>query len=121
MALMSQNLAFLLNQFGFNATLSKPTYGSYDPETATVATDSTDTYNVKSYMADYNLNEIDNQNVVFGDRKAYLSPFDTNGVTIPEPDREDTIEGLGDKVRIVRVQSLYSSDSLVAYICQVRE
>jgi len=121
MALMSTNVLFLLNRYGTEVTLSKPTFGSYDPTTGTVSSTTTDTYTVQCYMADYNLSEINNDSVVMGDRKAYFPPNDTSGVAIPKPDVEDTIDGLGDKVKIVRVQELYSADTLVCYICQVRE
>ena len=121
MALMSANILFLLNRYGPEVTLSKPSYGAYDPATGTVSTTSTATYTVQCYFANYDLSEINNDSVVLGDRKAYLPAKDTAGNTIPAPDSEDTIIGLGDSVKILQVQELYSGDSLVCYICQVRE
>lgn len=102
-------------------TLSKPSYGSYDPATGTHSTSSTATYTVLCYFADYSLVDMNNDNIVMGDRKAYFPPTDTSGTALPAPDAEDTISGLGDTVKIVNVQKLYSQDNLVCYICQVRE
>ncbi len=121
MALMSANILFLLNRYGTEVTLSKPSYGAYDPATGTVSTTSTSTYTVQCYFANYDISEVNNDSVVMGDRKAYFPTVDTAGNTIPAPDSEDTISGLGDDVKIVRVQELYSSGTLVCYICQVRE
>lgn len=118
---MSANILFLLNRFGTEVTLSKPSYGAYDPATGTVSTTSTATYTVQCYFANYDLSESNNDSVVMGDRKAYLPARDTSGNTIPAPDLEDTIIGLGDSVKVLGVQELYSSGELVCYICQVRE
>ena len=121
MALMSANILFLLNRYGTEVTLSKPTYGAYDPTTGTVVSTTTNTYTVQCYFANYEMSEIGSDSVVLGDRKAYLPATDTSGDALPKPDMEDTISGLGDRVRIVRVQELYSGDQLICYICQVRE
>ena len=66
------------------------------------------------------LSEIDNDNIYLGDRKAYLPAVDTAGAALPLPDAEDTISGVGDGVKIVRVQELWSGDTRICYICQVR-
>jgi hypothetical protein len=120
-SILSNSVLFLLQRRGTDVTLSKPSYGSYDPATGTFDTTSSTDYTVKCYFANYALSEIDNNNVVMGDRKAYLPSTDTSGAALPAPDQEDTISGLGDTVKVVRVQELYSQDNLVCYICQVRE
>ncbi len=119
--LTSMAVNTLITQFGQEVTLSKPSYGAYDPATGTVSTTSTSTYTVQCYFANYDISEVNSDSVVMGDRKAYFPIVDTAGNTIPAPDPEDTISGLGDDVKIVRVQELYSSSNLVCYICQVRE
>jgi len=119
--LMSQNVKFLLSQYGSEVTLRKPSYGSYDPTTGSVGSTTNTDYTILCYFADYALSEVDNDNVVMGDRKAYFPAKDSSGSTIPKPDAEDQIIGFGDTVKIVRVQELFSADTLVCYICQVRE
>ncbi len=111
----------LINQFGQQATLRKPLYGSYDPTTGTVGSTTNTDYTVKCYMADFSLNEVNNDSILMGDRKALLPARDTSGTDLPEPDAEDFIIGFGDTVKVVSTQKIYHADTLVCYICQVRE
>ena len=117
----ANRLLTVVNRYGTEVTLTKPTYGAYDPATGTIGAGTSTNYTVKCYFADYNLTEINNDSVVMGDRKALLPYLDTSGDPLPEPDAEDTISGQGDPVKIVGVQKIYSGDSLTCYICQVRE
>jgi hypothetical protein len=119
--LTSNRIMTVLNRYGIDVTLTKPSYGSYSPSTGSVGSGSTANYTVKCYFADYNLTELNNDSIVMGDRKAVFPYLDTRGNTLPEPDFEDTISGNGDLVKIVSVQKLFSGNSLVCYICQVRE
>jgi len=111
----------MVNQFGQEVTLRKPSYGSYDPTTGTVGSTANTDYTVKCYMAEFNLSEVNNDSILMGDRKALLPSQDTSGATLPEPDAEDTILGFGDTVKVVSTQKIYHADTLVCYICQVRE
>ena len=117
----ANRLLTVVNRYGTEVTLTKPTYGAYDPATGTIGAGTSTNYTVKCYFAEYNLSEINNDSVVMGDRKALLPYLDTSGDPLPEPDAEDTISGQGDPVKIVGVQKIYSGDSLTCYICQVRE
>ncbi len=119
--LTSMAMNTLVTQFGRVVTLRKPLYGSYDPTTGTVGSVTNTDYTVKCYMADFSLSEVNNDSVLMGDRKALLPSLDTSGNAIPEPDAEDTISGFGDTVKVVSVQKIYHADTLVCYICQVRE
>lgn len=111
----------LVNQFGQEVTLRKPAYGAYDPATGSVGTGTSTDYTVKCYMAEFDLSEVNNDNVVRGDRKALLPARDTSGTLIPEPDAEDSIVGFGDTVKVIAVQTIYHGDYVACYICQVRE
>lgn len=120
--MLSRNFQTLLNRRGRTVTLSKPAYGTYNPATSTHSSNPTPTtYTVKAYLADYKLSEIDNESVVYGDRMAIIGTVDTSGATIPEPNQEDFITGAEGKVTIKAVQKIYNADTLVVYICQVRE
>jgi len=111
----------LVNQFGQQVTLRKSLYDPYDPTTGTVvSTDNTD-HLVKCYMSSFSLSEVNNDSILSGDRKALLPSKDIFGVSLPEPDSEDFIIGFGDTVKVVSVQKIYHADTLVCYICQVRE
>jgi hypothetical protein len=119
--LTANRMLTMVSRYGTSVTLTKPTYGAYDPATGTIGAGTSTNYTVKCYFADYNLTELANDSVVMGDRKALFPSVDTSGVVLPEPDEEDTITGQGDAVKIVGVRKIYSGDSLVCYICQVRE
>lgn len=119
--LTANRLLTIVNRYGMAATLTKPTYGTYDPATGALGAGTSVNYTVKAYFADYNLSELGNDSIVMGDRKVVFPNVDTSGTTLPEPDEEDLISGVGDSVKIVSVRKLYSGSSLVCYICQVRE
>ena len=118
--MLSKDMHALVNEFGKTVTFRKVSTGAYDPDTGSTASTSTD-YSVKSYMAQFTLTELTLDTVVRGDRKALLSAFDTSGVAIPAPDESDLLVGVGDTVRVVATQTIYSGESVVCYICQVRE
>jgi len=111
----------MVDRLGQQVTLRKVAYGAYNVATGTVGSTTNTDYTAKAYVADYNLSELDQDNVVFGDRKVVLTAFDTSGNALPEPDAEDFIIGAGDSVKVVSVQKIYHANSLVCYICQVRE
>jgi len=111
----------MVSQFGQSVTLRKPAYGSYDPTTGTVGSTTNTDYTAKCYMAEYQLSEVNNDSILMGDRKALLPSEDTSGEELPEPDVEDFIIGFGDTVKVVSTQKIYHADTLVCYICQVRE
>jgi len=118
--MISKDMYTLVNEFGQEATLRKVVTGAYDPSTGSAGNTTTD-YAVKSYMAQFTLTELSLDTVVRGDRKALLSAYDTSGVAIPAPDEGDLLVGVGDTVRVVSLQTIYSGSSVVCYICQVRE
>jgi hypothetical protein len=119
--LTSMAMNTLISQFGQEVTLRKPLYGSYDPTTGTVGSTTNTDYTARCYMAEFSLSEVNNDSILMGDRKALLPAVDTSGVALPEPDTEDFIIGFGDTVKVVSTQKIYHADTLVCYICQVRE
>lgn len=118
--MLSKDMYNLVNQFGQAVTFRKVATGTYNPSTGAAGNTTTD-YAVKSFMAQFTLTELTLDTVVRGDRKALLSAYDTSGVPIPAPDEGDLLVGAGDTVRVVATQTIYSGDSVVCYICQVRE
>ncbi len=118
--MLSTDMQALINEFGQEVTLRKVTTGTYNTDTGVVSNTAQD-YAVKSYMAQYTLTELTLDNIVRGDRKALIPAFDTSGTAIPSPDESDLLVGAGDTVRVVAVQTLFNGDSVVCYICQVRE
>lgn len=119
--MLSRNLKFLVSRRGQEATLVKLAFGAYDPSTGTNSSATETEYTIKAYFGDYTLQELNNDALSLGDRRVLISPEDTSGSTIPEPDSEDVIRGVGDEVIIKNVQKIYNADTLVCYICMVRE
>ena len=119
--MLSRNLQFLIDRRGQSATLIKNTYGAYVPTTGTNASSTPTNYSIKAYFASYSLEELATDSVTMGSRKVAIPARDTLGVAIPEPDAEDVIQGVGDKVIIKSVQKIYNSDTLVCYLCMVNE
>lgn len=117
----SENMRFLLSRRGRLATLTQPNYGSYDTTTGSVASGTPDTYTVKCYFAEFSLGEDNTDNIALGTRMVAVSPVDTSGVSVPTPTVEDTISGVGDTVRVVKTQEIFNGDTLVCYICHVKE
>jgi len=117
----SRNLQFLVNRRGQVATFTSKTDGSYVPGSGTTSGGSETSYTVKAYFGEYTLEELDNDALTLGDRRVLLPPRDTSGSLIPEPDSEDVIEGVGDTVIVKSVQKIFNADTLVCYICMVRE
>lgn len=116
-----QSLMFAIRQYGSELTLVKPDNGSYDPATGTFSTTGSDTYSIHGYVANYNIDELGNNDVSLGDRKVYIPPLDVANNVLPTPEIDDTIQGLGDDVKIVRVQEMRVPNRVICYICHVRE
>ena len=114
-------LRCMLDRHGSEVTLRvNSTGGTYDPATGTITGSATTDYTVMAHPSDYTLQEMVASEVVKGMRKILLSTLDTNGQTIPEPEVDDLIIGMGDTVSIARVQTIFSGGP-VCYICHVKE
>jgi len=111
---------FLLDQYGKAVTYRSVSEGTYSTATGGLTGGSNTDKTVKVYFYNYNLGEIDGTNIKLGDRRAVLHTLDTSGNAISEPDIGDQFIGEGDTVKVVGIQKVFS-DSLVCYICQVRE
>ena len=117
----AENVRFLINRRGRNATLVQDNLSAYDPSTGTYSSSSaSDEYTIKMYMADYNSDEVDGDTIVRGDRKVLMPTVDTSGVAFPTPAVGDKVEGVGDTVKVVSTQEISNNTTVVVYICQVR-
>ena len=118
--MLAKDALNIINRFGRTVTLRKPTLGAYDPSLGTASSVTNEDYEVVCFFADFNLSEIDNDNIYLGDRKAYLPSTDTSGNPLPLPDATDTLIGAGDDAKIVKVQEMWDRETRVCFICQVR-
>lgn len=120
--MLGKDVQCLIDDYGRTVTLTKVTEGTYNPVSSSNTVGATEvTYSVKARFAEYHSTEVDNDGVVLGDRKVLIGTTDIRGNSIPTPDPGDNLTGYGDEVRIVRVQEFHSGDTLVCFICQVRE
>ena len=115
------DLKYLIDDHGRACTFVAKSLGTYDPTTGSLSGGSSTSYTVNIYFSNYNLEDMDGDKVIMGDRKALFPLVDTSGDAIPEPEVGDEVSGQGDKVSIVSVQKIMSGTSPVCYICQVRE
>lgn len=123
MLFRSQDLRRIVEAFGQQATLSpKRTGGTYSPATGGVTggTNPVD-IEVKVYLYDFNLSEIDGTNIIAGDRRCVVNTRDIHGDDTPEPEVGDQIQGVSDTVYVVSSSKIFSGEEAVAYMCQVRE
>jgi hypothetical protein len=120
MTFRSQDLKYLIDTHGKPLTLTVKGDLTYDPSTGGTTGSETD-YTIQTYFYNYNLSDVDGQNIQLGDRRAVLPLVDVNGNTIPEPESGDEISGEGDKVSIIRSAKIMSGMNPVCYMCQVRE
>lgn len=121
MILTHHNIKQLIDDLGRQVTINFKTIGGYDPTTGSISGTTSSTRVAKAYLANYKLQDFDGDSVVFGDRKVYLSAYDTSYSLLPEPKVGDEIVNVADKTRIIAVQKVYQGAQVVCYICQVRE
>ncbi len=118
MTFRSYDLLKLVQDCGEELTLRKKTAaGTYDPTTGSVTGSNTTDYTVDGYFFNFSVGLPVADEVRRGSRRCVIPAL---GLGV-EPDDEDLIIGRGDPVAIVSVSTIFSSDSAVCYICEVRE
>lgn len=119
MANNGYTLLKIIERYGQPATLRKlTTTGTYSPSTGAVTGSATTDYAISAYFYNYNTGHIPRlSDVRRGDRRVAIPAL---GLEV-EPDDEDLIVGVADTVSIVRVTTLFSSTTKLAYLCDVSE
>lgn len=105
----------MLARRGRPLTLVNYTSRSYTPGTG-LTKDSGTSYTVNGYTAEYKLSEIDNSNILMGDKLILLDTVTTTGSSLPEPLTNDLL----DSYKVVNTQKLYNSTQVICYVVQVR-
>lgn len=118
MSFRSYDLLNLVRDHGKTLTLRKvTTAGTYDPSTGSVGGSTTTDYDFQGYFFDFSTGLPTGDEIRRGSRRCIIPSL---GLAV-EPDDEDLILGQGDAVSIVKVNSIFSGDYAVCYICEVRE
>ena len=117
--LAAYQVQHMLKQFGRVSTINFAGAGTYDPATGTNTKPANTTQQVKAYFAEYSLEEV--QGVTLGSRFVLIGATDILGNAVAKPSEDDTISGIDDTVVVYKVQSIYSGESVVCYLCHARE
>ena len=116
MSFRSYDLLNLVRDFGEALTHRQiTTDGSYDPSTGSVVGPHTTDTAFTGYMYDYNT--LNPSEVIRGSRKCVIPSLGF----APEPRPDDLIIGNGDRVKVSRVVTIWSSGTAVCYLCDVEE
>lgn len=105
----------LISEFGEACTFSRKTLSSFDPNTSTRIVSSTATFTSSCVPEEFELDEIDNTNVLKTDIKLLVGPIVGN-----EPILDDTVEFSNKSYRIVMVNEVIVNSVTVLYELQVR-
>ena len=118
MSFRSYDLLNLVRDHGKILTLRKvTTAGTYDPATGSVDGSTTTDYAFQGYFFNFSTGLPTGDEIRRGSRRCVIPSL---GLAF-EPDDEDLILGQGDAVSIVTVSTIFSGNSAVCYICEVRE
>ena len=110
--MLSDDVAYLLQDFGSDLTLTRAGAPSYDPATGLVANAAGSTIVVRGVFISYTDASIDGTLVQRGDRRLLISAANSAGA----PEVNDTVEGL----KILDVQTIAPNGIAIAWTCQVR-
>lgn len=114
------DLQRLVNLYGEPLTLVSNSEGTYNPATGENSQSPNPPVSLIGYQATFDLREVDNTNVLRGDRKVIFGNVDSDGNPI-DPQIDDEIIGTGDHVSVVAVSKIMVGSVPTCYICQVRE
>jgi len=109
-----QDVRRLLDDYGYDVTITKPDVGGSYNITTGKFTGGTDTgYTARGAWMNYHNSDIDGTNIRAGDRKLLISAYDLD-ITPAVGDYVDS------EVRIIDVHTHETNEGVVAYICQTR-
>lgn len=119
---MRADIKRLINDFGTTVTFRREAVSTYDPTTSELTKATADDETVKVAFTDFNITEVDGDSIRLGDRRAYMSAYDTDGTLLTkEPRPDDFFIGQDSPVRILNARRILSNGNLIGYVCQVRE
>lgn len=110
---MAATATRMLTKFGQTVTFTRPASGAFDPVTGSV-TGSATTYTGIGAKLDYKASEIDGVQVQMGDARLVCNAMDT------APLIDDSVALCGVSHRVVNVEALNPSATVVIYQLQVR-
>lgn len=111
--MLGDDVAYLLEDFGSDLTLTRQAAGAYDPDTGEMAATSPTTYTIRGVFINYLDGNVDGTVVRMGDRRLLVRAKDA-GAT---PAINDRVDGL----QIIDVRSIAPNGTVIAWACQTRK
>lgn len=111
-----------LEKFGQAVTLSRPSgvEATYDPATGTSTPASPATYSGRGAIFGYRRRDIDGTLVQVGDQRLLLSPHQTDGTAMPEPQTTDRVVIGSTTYTVQNVSKTAPGGTVVMYTLQLR-
>lgn len=110
--MLSNDVAFLLQDFGSNLTLTRQPAGAYNPNTGAMTPGATVTFTIRGVFINYTDRNVDGTVVRMGDRRLLVQAKDAT-VT---PAINDRVGGL----QVIDVRTIAPNGVPIAWSCQMR-
>jgi hypothetical protein len=111
--MLGEDVAYLLEDFGSDLTLTRQAPGVYDPATGAMASTATATHTIRGVFINYADRNVDGTVVRMGDRRLLVRASDAP-VT---PAIGDRVDGL----QVIDVRSIAPNGVAIAWACQMRK
>lgn len=112
-SILTADLAFLMDDFGADWTLTRPAAGTYNPATGTMSGGTPTPFTVRGVFINYTDENVDGTVVQMGDRRFLMRAAGAPTA----PDIGDRIDGL----QVVAVRTVAPNGTPIAFSCQMRK
>jgi hypothetical protein len=111
--MLGDDVAFLLQDFGSDLTLTRPGVGAYSPTTGEMTTAADSTFTIRGVFINYTDANVDGTVVRMGDRRLLVKAKDATTT----PAINDRVGGL----QVIDVRTIAPNGVPVAWSCQMRK
>lgn len=111
--MLGDDVAYLLEDFGSDLTLTRDVGGTYDPATGTYTNGTATTFTVRGVFINYRDDRVDGSVIQMGDRQLLVS----SGGSTTVPQIGDLVGGL----RLIDVRTFAPNGTAIAWACQARK
>ena len=111
--MLAEDVAYLLQDFGSNLTLTRQAPGTYNPATGNMSATSQTSHTIRGVFINYVDTNVDGTVVRMGDRRLLVS---AKGAPIT-PAIGDRVDGL----QVIDVRSIAPNGTPIAWACQMRK
>jgi hypothetical protein len=112
-AMLMADLSFLLDDFGSDLTLTRPSTRYYNPATGDLPPGAVTEHTIRGAFINYMDGTVDGSVIRVGDRRLLVRAYDAPVA----PEVGDIVEGL----RILDVRSIAPNGVAIAWACQARK